>query len=136
MGNKKIRHDVLLTCAGIILWLQCSSQSATMMSEKELKKLDSRLQTVIAQEMPQSGLRTHSSRPDPVAVLEDGSHVYGVVIYTTEPDAVASVGVQVNAVLPKFVTARVTAEQLVQLAKLDVVQYIDTGRKESIQQKE
>lgn len=136
MGNKKIWHDVLLTCAGFILWMQCSSQSATMISEKNLKKLDPRLQTVIAEDMPESGLSISAPRPDPVAVLEDGTHVYGVIIHTTESDAITSVGVQLNSVLPKFVTARVTAEQLVRLAKLDAVQYIDTGRKESIQQKE
>ena len=136
MGNKKIWHDVLLTCAGLILWMQCSSQSATMISEKNLKKLDPRLQTVIAEDMPESGLSISAPRPDPVAVLEDGTHVYGVIIHTTESDAITSVGVQLNSVLPKFVTARVTAEQLVRLAKLDAVQYIDTGRKESIQQKE
>ena len=136
MRNKIIWHDVLLTCAGCVLWMQCSSQSTTMMSDKDLEKLDPRLQTVIAEEMPEFGLSIATPRTDPVDVVDDGTLVYGVVIYTTKPDAVASVGVQLNSVLPKFVTARVTAKQLVRLAKLDAVQYIDTGRKESIQQKE
>ncbi|HEX7574612.1 MAG TPA: S8 family serine peptidase, partial [Bacteroidota bacterium] len=52
---------------------------------------------------------------------------YHAIVYTGDPGAVRSTGATVNSVYPGFVTAQVTASQIVALAHLEGVRYIDEG---------
>ena len=108
---------------------QYASKEKPFLSKEEINKLDPRFQAVIARELPQLGIKTSAPHIEPVALLEDSTKVYGAIVYTTEPDSVRAADIQVNSVLPKFVTARVTAMDLVKLAKLDVVTHIDAGER-------
>lgn len=96
------------------------------MSKHELAKLDPRFYAVIARESP---VLRKAAMPLPallIGVNEDGTQIYGAIIYTTDPDAIRSEGIQVNSVLPGFVTSRVTSSELIRLLKLDQVDYVDS----------
>lgn len=128
--NTKLTFSLLLIFfSQIIIFIQCSDKSPLKLTKNELDKLDPRFQTVLAEELPNLQLTKASPRIKPAAIREDGTNVYNAIIYTTNPDTLKAVGIQVNSVLPKFVTARVTSLDLVRIIKLDAVKYIDAGEK-------
>ena len=53
--------------------------------------------------------------------------MYHAIVYTSDPGAVRLTGATVNSTYPGFVTAQVTAGQILALARLDDVSYIDEG---------
>ncbi|HUI11437.1 MAG TPA: S8 family serine peptidase, partial [Bacteroidota bacterium] len=64
-----------------------------------------------------------------VAAVASAEPVYHAVIYTDDPASVRATGAVVNSVYPSFVTAQVTAPQVLSIAALDRVKYIDEGAK-------
>ena len=122
--------------ASAFILLACSAGSSIRLSKEQLAKLDPRLQAVIAREVPESGVRASAPDVAPVSVDADSTRIYSVIVYTTEPDAIREAGIHVNSVLPRFVTVRVTAEELIVLAKLDAVQSIRLGETLHIHQNE
>lgn len=120
---------ILFVVMPVAMLSQYSGKEKPSLSKDEINKLDPRFQAVIAREYPQLGIKTGAPHVEPVAVLEDSTRIYGAIIYTTEPDSLRTAGIQINSVLPKFVTARVTVMDLVKLAKLDVVKHIDAGER-------
>ena len=117
------------------LMTQCASNKDLTLNRDELAKLDPRFQTVIANEIPSLKITTGPSGAEPVTVNKEGANVYRAIIYTTNPDILRTMGIQVNSVLPKFVTAHVTSSQIVELVKLDGIQYIDAGEDQRPQKK-
>jgi subtilisin family serine protease len=67
------------------------------------------------------------SFPEGIIRSRNGSLIYPAIIYTEDPDAVRAAGIQVNAVMPGFVTARIQDHQLELLPKLDAVTSAVTG---------
>jgi len=111
---------------GLILLIPTVLMSQSM-SKHELAKLDPRFYAVIAGESP---VLRKAAMPLPalsIGVNEDGTQIYGAIIYTTDPDALRSEGIQVNSELPGFVTSRVTSSELIRLSRLDQVDYVDSG---------
>jgi minor extracellular serine protease Vpr len=60
----------------------------------------------------------------PGNIDEGGEDVFDAIIYTSDPASVRAQGVWVNSVLPRFVTARLSAGQILKLAACDAVQYV------------
>lgn len=96
-------------------------------SQSNLKKLDPKFVSVLKS----SGkilLKATSSAPmaNSAGVLSDGREVYGAIIYTTKPDALRAVGIRPLSVLPNFVTARVTSDDILKLSGISEVRYVDS----------
>jgi subtilisin family serine protease len=53
--------------------------------------------------------------------------MYHAIVYVTDPSVVRSAGAVVNSVYPGFVTAQLTAAQILALARLNGVSYVDPG---------
>lgn len=124
-----------LTCIAMSLMIRCASNKALTLNRDELAKLDPRFQTVIAKEIPSLQITGGPPGAEPVTINKEGTNVYRAIIYMTNPDILRTMGVQVNSVLPNFVTAHVTSSQMVELVKLDGVQYIDAGEEHLPQKK-
>lgn len=120
---------MLFVVMPVAMQSQYANKEKPFLSKEEINKLDPRFQGVIAREYPQLGIKTIAPEVEPVALLDDSTKVYGAIVYTTEPDSLRAAGIQVNSVLPKFVTARVTVMDLVKLAKLDAVTHVDAGER-------
>ena len=118
-----------------IMMIRCLSKHADMMSKEEISKLDPRFQTVIAKEIPGSHLKSGVPAVEPAETLDDGTKIYSVIIRTKDAKSVKDLNIRVNSVLPSYVTARVTARQLIELTKLKSVSYLDAGQQERIDKK-
>lgn len=97
----------------------------------QLEKLDERFRSLLAAEVPALGLKATGSVPDPleveVALGKTQETLYGAAIYTDDPDALRKAGIEVNSEVPGFVTARLTVDDLLKVAALDEVIYVDAG---------
>lgn len=51
--------------------------------------------------------------------------LYSCIVYSTDAEKIKATGVIVGSVLPKFITARATYEQILQLTKMEEVSYIE-----------
>jgi len=56
-----------------------------------------------------------------------GESVYGLIVHTQNPISLISEGIEVNSFYDNFITARVTKDQIVKLAKLSDVKFISAG---------
>jgi hypothetical protein len=63
----------------------------------------------------------------PALPLKASRTTYDAIIYTRNPDELRSAGLHLNSVLPEFVTAQVTAEELERVAGINAATYIDPG---------
>ena len=50
-------------------------------------------------------------------------------MYTNDVEAIRSMGIHVNSVLPEFVTTLLTTAEILQLSQLESVHYLDPGNK-------
>jgi subtilisin family serine protease len=71
-----------------------------------------------------------SSRSHRIAstVSSDGTVRYGAIVYTRNVEEIRSMGIHVNSVLPEFVTAQLTPSDMVRLADLESVKFLDPGK--------
>jgi minor extracellular serine protease Vpr len=71
-----------------------------------------------------------SSRSHRIAstVSSDGTLRYGAIVYTRNVEEIRSMGIHVNSVLPEFVTAQLTPSDMVRLADLESVKFLDPGK--------
>jgi subtilisin family serine protease len=117
---------VLLALAGIPL-----SAFGQAVAQTDLGKLDPRFRSVVAEEIPALGLKADGSRPDQLEVEKrvgkTEAPLYGAAIYTDNVDELRAAGIEVNSQLEGFVTARVTAQDLLLLAGLPGVTFVDAG---------
>ena len=98
------------------------------LSEEERNKLDPRFHAIIADRIQTLQKAAMAPRVKALTVNENDEEIYGAIIYTTDPDALRAEGIQVNSVLPNFITTRVTSSDLVYLVKMNGVKYIDAGK--------
>jgi len=66
-----------------------------------------------------------TSRIEPLFLDRDGSERYGVIIYTDQPHQIQDAGIQINSILPHFITAHITPQSLINLVHSEAVHYID-----------
>jgi subtilisin family serine protease len=53
---------------------------------------------------------------------------YGAIVYTHDVETLRSMGIHINSILPDFITAHVTVQDLIRLASLETVTFLDPGR--------
>jgi subtilisin family serine protease len=104
-----------------------SLASGATLSMQERAKIHPDFRALIARMYPDV-----STEGGSVARLEKVSaagaeETYHAIVYTSDPGEVRSTGARVNSVYPGFVTVQVTAGQILALARLDGVRYIDEG---------
>ncbi|TVQ15458.1 MAG: hypothetical protein EA364_02165, partial [Balneolaceae bacterium] len=100
--------------------------------EDEAARLDLILQSgLVKYRLESQGFQQktlHSDElPDGISAGRTGGLVYPVMIYTDNAGAVRDAGIEVNTVMPGFVTARVHEHQLEDLIRLDGVTSAITG---------
>ena len=101
---------------------------AQSLSRQGLNKLDPRFHAVVADQMPMLRKVTMPPSTKPVATAEDGSPLYGAIIYTTNPSGLLDDGIPLNSICSSFATARLTPAELARLIEYDDVTYVDAGR--------
>lgn len=110
-----------------LLLLQCLFRRTIAHNSEDLNKLDPRLKTAIAEDLPDTGIEPTGANIDPVQTDEDGTNWYGAIVYTSDPQELEKIGIHINSKVADFVTTRVTAAQLLQIIKLKSVTHIDAG---------
>ena len=99
------------------------------LTDKQRSKLHPLFRSLITNSS-QPLLKT-SSRSHRIAstVSSDGTVRYGAIVYTRNVEEIRSMGIHVNSVLPEFVTAQLTPSEMVRLADLESVKFLDPGKK-------
>jgi subtilisin family serine protease len=129
--KKKKAGKIIIFGICVLLPISLSAQylnkSSPLLTKREEHKLDPRFQEVIYKTFNKPQKVIDSAWLHARGLSKDGVDLYGTIIYTSDVDALRSAGIQINSVLPNFVTARVSRDQLIELAKIDQVEYIDAG---------
>lgn len=122
------------TCAFAVfvalLLFPVASVMGQALTDAERSRLDARFQSVVAEEYPNSGLTTSGMTPEPLeneGLVKSGEARYGAAIYTSDVQALRAAGMSINSVQSRFVTARVSASELLTLAQLSDVKWVDSG---------
>lgn len=105
----------------------CANRNRLKLTETDLSKIDPRFQAALSEAVPELKLDVRAPRAKPARNSASGEKVYRAVIYTEHPDSLLAINIRVNSILPRFVTAHVTLEDLIVLAKCKFVTYIDAG---------
>jgi subtilisin family serine protease len=104
-----------------------SLASAGTLSTGERAKIHPDFLALIARTYPDVGESGGSVSRLAKASALSAAEVYHAIVYTSDPGSVRAAGAAVNSVYPGFVTVQVTAAQILSLARLDGVRYIDRG---------
>jgi minor extracellular serine protease Vpr len=123
-NHMKFPYRVLLVLC--ILGVVAVAFGGTL-STKQLATLHPAFQSVIAKAHPELGLTPSTLQKVTEAEGVEGTGMYGAIITTNDPELLRMAGVTVRSIYPTFVTATVTADQLLTIADLPSVAYIDPG---------
>jgi len=121
--NQRIRLFALALFAACAV----SLAAAGTLSTGERAKIHPDFLALIARTYPDVGESGGSVSRLAKASATAAEPMYHAIVYTSDPGAVRASGAAVNSVYPGFVTAQVTAAQVLSLARLDGVRYIDRG---------
>ena len=112
----------------ILLIIVVYAAFSANLTEKQRSKLHPLFQSLITNS-PQSLLKT-SSRSHRIAstVSSNGTVRYNAIVYTRDVGTLRAMGIQVNSVLPEFVTAQLTPSEMTKLADLASVKFLDPGK--------
>lgn len=112
------------------LFLPVTSAMGQALTDTEKSRLDTRFQSVVAEKYPEAGLTATGMTPDPIqneGFAKRGETRYGAFIYTSDVQAVRAAGISVQLIKSDFVTAWVSPSELLALAQLSAVQWVDSG---------
>jgi len=110
-----------------VISAQTIDKAFSALSQSEISKLDSRFQKVIVGEYTKKENFLSGTGIEIAGVNSTGENIYDAIVYTTNADELTSAGIPVNSILPQFVTVRLTTRELLTLAQLKNVQFIDPG---------
>ena len=122
------RRIRLYAFAALVLGALCLSSAATL-TVGERAKIHPDFLALVARAHPEIQAAGGSIERLAVVPVAGAEATYHAIVYTDDPAAVRSTGAVVNSVYPNFVTAQVTAGEIISLAALDRVRYIDEGSK-------
>jgi len=111
----------------LLITAQTIDKAFPALSQSEIAKLDPRFQKIIMGEFAQKEKILSGTGIAAAAINSSGENIYDAVVYTTNAEELLSAGIPVNSILPQFVTVRVTSSELLRLAQLQNVRYIDPG---------
>ncbi len=97
------------------------------LSSEQRARLHPEFQALLAEKFPNLGLLRGDMHDVARNTATDGIEHYHAVIHVTDPDLVRSAGISVNSVWNDFVTASLTADEILRLAQLEGVTWIDPG---------
>ena len=98
------------------------------LTEKQRSKLHPLFQSVITNSFQPLSKTSSKSHRIASTVSSDGTIRYSAIVYTRDVETLRSMGIQVNSVLPEFVTAQLTPSEMIRLADLESVRFIDPGK--------
>ena len=107
----------LLTLLIGILAVGCAS---SRLSDQERSKLDPQLAKLLSGEQVSESVLDASLRAD-------GAKEYGVIIRSTDVQALRSAGIRIGSVLGNVITARVTLAELRTVVSLPTVRAVEIG---------
>jgi subtilisin family serine protease len=112
----------------VLLLIFIYAAFSTDLTEKQRSKLHPLFRSLITKSSQtlvktSSGLHRVAS-----TVSSDGTVRYGAIVYTRDAEALRSLGIHVNSVLPEFVTAQLTPSDMVRVADLESVKFLDPGK--------
>ena len=105
----------------VFLLAACASGRRERLTEKQRAKIDPRLHFLVTSQDRSPAMEASPPQPKPVGYTEDGSPLYSVIVYTKDAESLKEAGIEVNSVLPGFVTARISGADLIRLARIDSV---------------
>ena len=96
------------------------------------KKIDKNLRFLITQKEAILSGKKISNYPSPfkldskVTSKSNGKEKYGCIIYTSKPENLVLKGIEVQTILPKFVTALVSIDQIAEISNMKEVSFIES----------
>jgi minor extracellular serine protease Vpr len=104
-----------LACVAVLSAFVIVIGNARELTDKQKQKIHPDFQVLIQEDV------------DGRVLGKNAPEVHDAIIFSTRPDVVRAAGVHVNSAFPAFVTARVSTEDMVRLADLDEVSFLDPG---------
>ena len=111
----------------LLLFVVVAAFSADL-TEKQRSKLHPLFQSLITNSSQPLAKMSSTSHRIASTVSSDGTIRYGAIVYTHDVETLRSMGIHVNSILTDFVTAQVTVQDLIRLASLENVKFLDPGR--------
>ena len=122
MKSKQLIYTVLCMILPSIVF------GAKSLSTEQINKIDSRLRKVVAEQVVQFNKKTFGSTIETSGANDLGESVYDVIIHHTDEQAVIESGIPTQTAINQFMTARLTSEQIVRLAAIDEVSFIEASK--------
>ena len=97
------------------------------LNDSDRSKLHPRFVEIVESTRAQQEIDASQMVDVTVSANEDGLALFDAIIHTTNARAIRALGIHTNSDYGRFVTARVTADQLGQLVGMREVSYIDPG---------
>lgn len=113
----------LLSCSFWVM-LGIHLAIAQPITEAQLKKLHPNFHTLVAPLAPHLRIAHSGVLPEPSTKAADGSALYGAIVYTSNPEEIRAAGIRVQARVADVVTVKVLPADLLKLASLPAVQYV------------
>ena len=123
--NMKLWTRFANTC--ILLFIVSCITIGGELTDQQRSKLHPFFQSVIAKSFPQLLKTTTARNRIASTVVSQDASLYKAIIYTRDAATLRSMGIQVNSVLPDFVTAQISASDMTRLVALESVTYLDPG---------
>lgn len=113
----------------LALLIVCASWSATSgtLSTQQRARIHRNFQALLATVYPDASWKSGDIRRLSRAAVPGANNLYHAIVYTSNPSLVRATGATIGSVLDGFVTALLTPEQIMQLAQIDGIKYIDAG---------
>jgi minor extracellular serine protease Vpr len=113
----------------IILAIAISTALSAELSEKQRMKLHPFFQSLVAKPSLHERMKTlYWLRDEPASAMTKVA-LYDAIISTHDASALRSMGVRINSIFPEFVTAQLSASDILNISSLENVQFIDPGSK-------
>ena len=126
-GGAPARHGRLLVALTLIVAMTAAPVRAGTLSQAERARVHPDFQALLAKTYPDIGGSAGSIARLSVAAAPAAETLYHAIVYTSDPAAVRATGARVNSLYPGFVTALVSPDQVLALARQENVRYIDEG---------
>ena len=111
----------------LLLILVCAAFSADL-TEKQGSKLHPLFRSLITNSSHPLSKTSSKLHRITSTVASDGTLRYGAIVYTRDAETIRSMGVHINSVLPEFITAQLTPVEIIKLADLESVTFLDPGK--------
>ena len=107
--------------------LICTAFGADL-TEKQRLKLHPLFRSLITNPLKPFSKTSSNMHRIASTVSSDGTIHYGAIVYTKDAETLRSMGIQINSILPEFVTAQLTVSDITRLADLESVKFLDPGK--------